>query len=74
MLFWRQRRRLQGSIARPASQTKWQAVQRQRLARWVLKMHLVVEHRKELANQSLRLGSHEVELNRIDTAFVAAAK
>jgi hypothetical protein len=37
-------------------------------------MHMVVEDRKELAKQSLRLGSHEVELNRIDTAFVAAAK
>ena len=37
-------------------------------------MHMVVEERKELAKQSLRLGSHEVELNRIDTALVAAAK
>ena len=37
-------------------------------------MHMIVEDRKELAKQSLRLGSHEAELNRIDTAFVAAAK
>jgi hypothetical protein len=37
-------------------------------------MHMVVEDRKELARQSLRLGSHEAELNRIDTAFVGAAK
>ena len=37
-------------------------------------MLMVVEDRKELAKQSLRLGSHEVELNRLDTAFVAAAK
>jgi hypothetical protein len=28
----------------------------------------------EHAQQSLRLGSHEAELNRIDTAVVAAAK
>ena len=37
-------------------------------------MHMAVEERKELAKQSLRLGSHEAELNWIDTAFVAAAK
>ena len=37
-------------------------------------MNTVVDDRKELATQSLRLGSHETELNRIDTAFVAAAK
>lgn len=37
-------------------------------------MHMIVENRKELARQSLRLGSHEAELNRIDTAFVGAAK
>ena len=37
-------------------------------------MHMVFEDRKELAKQSLRLGSHEAELHRIDTAFVAAAK
>jgi hypothetical protein len=37
-------------------------------------MHIVVEDRKELARQSLRLGSHEAELNRIDTALVGAAK
>jgi hypothetical protein len=37
-------------------------------------MHIAVEERKELAKQSLRLGSHETELNRIDTAVVAAAK
>ena len=29
-------------------------------------MHMIVEDRKELARQSLRLGSHEAELNRID--------
>ena len=37
-------------------------------------MHVAVEERKELAKLSLRLASHEAELNRIDTAFVAAAK
>ena len=37
-------------------------------------MLMVVDDRKELAKLSLRLGSHEVELNRLDTAFVAAAK
>jgi hypothetical protein len=37
-------------------------------------MDLIVEDRKELAKQSLRLGSHEAELNRIDTAFVGATK
>jgi hypothetical protein len=37
-------------------------------------MLMAIEDRKELAKQSLRLSSHEVELNRIDTAFVAAAK
>jgi hypothetical protein len=37
-------------------------------------MHMIVEDRKELARQSLRLGSHEAELNRIDTAFVGAVK
>ena len=37
-------------------------------------MLMVVEDRKELAKQSLRLGSHEVELNRLDTAFVTAVK
>ena len=37
-------------------------------------MHMIVEDRKEQAKQSLRLGSHEAELNRIDTAFVGAAK
>lgn len=31
---------------------------------------IAIEH----AQQSLRLGSHEAELNRIDTALVAAAK
>ncbi|MTD96253.1 hypothetical protein GIW81_18085 [Hyphomicrobium sp. xq] len=35
---------------------------------------MVVEDRKEGAKQSLRLGSHETELNRIDTAFIAAAR
>jgi hypothetical protein len=35
---------------------------------------MVAEDRKEVAKQALRLGSHEVELNRIDTAFVTAAK
>jgi hypothetical protein len=38
------------------------------------KLDMVVEDRKEVAKQALRLGSHEVELNRIDTAFVGAAK
>ena len=37
-------------------------------------MHTAVENRRDLAKQSLQLGSHEAELNRIDTAFVAAAK
>jgi hypothetical protein len=37
-------------------------------------MLMAIEDRKELAKQSLRLSSHEVELNRIDTALVAAAK
>ena len=37
-------------------------------------MNTVVDDRKELARQSLRLGGHEAELNRIDTAFVCAAK
>lgn len=37
-------------------------------------MHMAVEERKELAKQSLRLGSHEAELNWIDTALVGAAK
>ena len=37
-------------------------------------MHVAVEERKELAKQSLRLGSHEVELNQIDNAIVAATK
>jgi len=37
-------------------------------------LDIVAEDRKEVAKQALRLGSHEVELNRIDTAFLAAAK
>ena len=37
-------------------------------------MHTIVSDHKERAQQSLRLGSHEVEINRIDTAFVAATK
>ena len=37
-------------------------------------MHMAVNDHKELAQQSLRLRSQEAELNRIDTAFVAAAK
>ena len=37
-------------------------------------MHIAVENRRDLAKQSLQLGSHEAELNRIDTAFVAASK
>ena len=37
-------------------------------------MRMVVDDHKELAKQSLRLGSHEAELNRIDTAVVAAAR
>ena len=37
-------------------------------------MHMAVDDHKELAQQSLRLRSQEAELNRIDTAFVAAAK
>jgi hypothetical protein len=37
-------------------------------------MHMVVDVRKELGQQSLRLRSHEAELNRIDTALVTAAK
>ena len=37
-------------------------------------MLVIVEDRKELAKQSLRLGGHEAELNRLDTAFVDAAK
>ena len=37
-------------------------------------MQMVDEDRKELAKQSLRLGSHETELNFIDTAFVSAVK
>lgn len=35
---------------------------------------MTLDNRKELAKQSLRLGSHAAELNRIDTAFVAAVK
>ena len=37
-------------------------------------MIMAIEARKELAKQSLLLGSHEVELNRIDSAVIAAAK
>ena len=37
-------------------------------------MHMVVDDHKERAKQSLRLGSHQAELNRIDTAIMAAAK
>jgi hypothetical protein len=35
---------------------------------------MVVDDHKELAKQWLLLGSHEAELNRIDTAIVAAAR
>jgi len=35
---------------------------------------MLVESRRDLGKQALLLGSHEAELNRIDTAFVAAAK
>jgi hypothetical protein len=65
-------RRLQRSSARPASQRKGKRLSLLFLK--VLKLDRVVEDRKEVAKQALRLGSHEVELNRIDTAFVAAAK
>ncbi len=37
-------------------------------------MRMVVDDHKELAKQWLLLGSHEAELNRIDTAIVAAAR
>lgn len=37
-------------------------------------MRMVVDDHKELAKQWLRLGSHEAELNRIDSAIVVAAK
>ena len=37
-------------------------------------MRMVVDCRTELGQQSLRLASHEAELNRIDTACVAASK
>jgi len=37
-------------------------------------MHMVVDDHKERAKQSLRLGSHQAELNRIDTAIMTAAK
>ncbi|HEY8245689.1 MAG TPA: hypothetical protein VIG38_00180 [Hyphomicrobium sp.] len=37
-------------------------------------MHLAFDDHKEIGKQSLRLGSHEAELNRIDTAIVAAAR
>lgn len=37
-------------------------------------MDTIIEDRKEWAKQSLRLGSHVAELNRIDAAFIGAAK
>ena len=37
-------------------------------------MRMVVDDHRELAKQSLRLGSHEAKLNRIDATIVAAAK
>lgn len=35
---------------------------------------MIAKARKEMDGQSLRLESHEAELNRLDTAFVEAAK
>ena len=37
-------------------------------------MRMVVDDHRELAKQSLRLGSHEAKLNRIDATIVAGAK
>ena len=65
-------RRLPSSSAPRAAQSKGK-----QLSLLFLKVHkldMVVEDRKEVAKQALRLGSHEVELNRIDTAIVAAAR
>ena len=37
-------------------------------------MHFLIDGQSESAKEWLRLGSHEAELNRIDTALVGAAK
>jgi hypothetical protein len=37
-------------------------------------MHMVLHDHKVPTKLALRLGSHEAELNRIDTAIIAAAK
>ena len=37
-------------------------------------MHSLIDHRSESAKEWLHIGSHEAELNRIETALVGATK